>query len=167
MPLLFRLRRARRTNAEAIARVHVASWQAAYRDIIPNTTIDGFDLPRCIISWQRQLDSGVTVWVVTEDDLLVGFAEVRGSEVPVLYIHPGWWRLGLGSRLLRRALADIAKNGHRQAGIWVLADNAEAREFYDRHGGLARDWRTIRFSGSELAEVCYLFDMAAEAVDHQ
>jgi GNAT superfamily N-acetyltransferase len=167
MPPLFRLRRARHTNAEAIARVHVASWQAAYRDIIPSTTIEGFDLPGCIISWQRQLDSGVTVWVVTEDDLIVGFAEVRGSEVPVLYIHPGWWRLGLGSRLLRRALADIAKNGHRQAVIWVLADNAEARQFYGWHGGLARDRRTIRFGGSELAEVCYLFDMSAEAVDHQ
>jgi GNAT superfamily N-acetyltransferase len=163
MAALFRLRRARRTDAEAIARVHIASWQTAYRGLIPEEALKAFDLPRCLIGWQRTLDAGAHVWLATEDELVVGFAEIRGCEVPVLYIHPGWWRLGLGSRLLRRALAEIGKNGHRQAMIWVLADNADARQFYSRHGGQAGEQRIIRLGRVELAEVRYVF--AAAAVD--
>ncbi|MBR0643480.1 GNAT family N-acetyltransferase [Plastoroseomonas hellenica] len=47
-----------------------------------------------------------------------------------LYLEPGWWRRGLGSRLLGEALA--AHGG--RLSLFCIARNTAARRFYEHHG---------------------------------
>lgn len=163
MAELFRIRRAVRADAEAIARVHVESWREAYRGIIPEQAIEQFDFPRRAIAWQRLLDQRAMVWVATEDDLVIGFIEARGNEVPVIYLHPGWWHLGIGRRLLRRALDAIGRAGHARAHLWVLVDNARARAFYQRLGGVPGDSRPVQVGDRQLAEMRYTWKLPVTA----
>ena len=160
---LFAVRRARPADCEAIARVHVASWGAAYDGIIRAETIAHFDYMSRVALWRRALRSGAAIWVAVEDGLVIGFVEVRGDEVTVLYLHPGWWRLGLGGSLLRRSLQEIAASGYREAHLWVLAGNANARAFYSRLGGTAGDSRPVKVGRERLVELRYAWRLPALA----
>jgi ribosomal protein S18 acetylase RimI-like enzyme len=160
---IFALRRARSGDASAIARVHVASWAAAYDGLLRRETIAQYDLTHRAIAWQRSLRAGALAWVVTEDELVVGFVEVRGNEVTVLYLHPGWWRLGLGGALLRRGLREIGAAGYREAYLWVLAENGMARSFYGRLGGGAGDNRPVRVGKETLVEIRYAWRLPIPA----
>jgi ribosomal protein S18 acetylase RimI-like enzyme len=160
---LFRIRRARRTEALAIARVHVASWEEAYRGIIPADTLSRFDIASRSAMWQRVLQSSADVWVATEDDLVIGFVEARGDEISVLYLHPGWWRLGIGRMLLRRALRRIGAAGFPLAHLWVLVDNKDARSFYARLGGEPGESRPVVVGGHRLTEMRYTFKLPVPA----
>jgi len=151
----FSVRHATAADAGAIARVHVASWDAAYAGVIPDADLAGFTEARRAIQWQRLLDAGAKVWVAEEDDLAIGFVETRGEEVPVLYLHPGWWRLGLGRTLLRTALATIRRAGHVEAHLWVLHDNAGARAFYASLGGREGETRPVQVGRTVLTETRY------------
>ncbi len=151
----FTVRRAGVADAEAIARVHVASWDAAYADLIPEPSRRQFDVPRRAIQWQRLLDGGARVWVAMEDEVVVGFVEVRGPEIPVLYLHPGWWRLSLGRTLLVTALRAIRTAGHERAWLWVLQDNEPAKAFYTRLGGEPGTVRPVQVGDVVLTEMRY------------
>ena len=158
---LFAVRRARPADSESIARVHVASWEAAYDGIIRAETIAQFDYSARVALWRRALRSGAAIWVAAEDGLVIGFVEVRGDEVTVLYLHPGWWRLGLGRSLLRRSLQEIAAAGYREAHLWVLACNANARAFYSKLGGTAGDSRPVKVGRERLVELRYAWRLPA------
>lgn len=158
---LFAVRRARPADCESIARVHVASWEAAYEGIIRPETIAKFDYASRVALWRRALRGAGSVWVAAEDGLVIGFVEVRGDEVTVLYLHPGWWRLGLGGSLLRRSLHEIAASGYREAHLWVLAGNANARAFYARQGGTAGDSRPVQVGRDKLVELRYAWRLPA------
>jgi SAM-dependent methyltransferase/GNAT superfamily N-acetyltransferase len=73
-------------------------------------------------------------------DLVVGFLGLEGHELDQLYVRPGWWRRGIGSRLV-----ELAK-GRSPDGLalWTLQVNAGARRFYERHG-----FAVVRLTGGE------------------
>jgi ribosomal protein S18 acetylase RimI-like enzyme len=162
---IFSLRRAQLADATAMAEVHVASWHAAYRGIISDANLARFNVASRAASWRRALGSNdnASVWLALEDDLVVGFSEVRGGEVTVLYLHPGWWRLGLGRALLKRAFADIAATGWPEVFLWVLAANEAARAFYGAEGGVAGDSRPVKVGDSRLVEVRYAWKLPVVA----
>ena len=83
------------------------------------------------------------VWVVEEDDRVVGMAVLSEDTLSHLYVHPDAQDRGVGGALLRQAKA------RRPGGftLWVFQENAGARRFYERHG-----LRAVRFtdgSGNE------------------
>ncbi len=149
------IRRAESRDATQMAAVQVASWHEAYHDLIPPEVLDGFDLSRRAIEWRRTLDRGADAWVATEDELVVGIGKARVNEVEVLYVHPAWWNLGIGRRLLEAMWAEIAAAGHSTTFLWALSDNAAGRRFYERLGGTAGDRRPVRVGGIVLSEIAY------------
>jgi GNAT superfamily N-acetyltransferase len=165
------IRSAQPGDVEALARVHVASWRWAYRGIMPDEVLDS-------LSWQERRDRwrewvgdaepDMHTWVVTAqqpDDLstVVGFAswgpsrdDDTGPEVAELYaiyLAEPWSRRGLGTRLLRAGLDELAARFTRLA-VWVLQDNVGARAFY-MHCGLLPDGaqKTLEIGGRALVEV--------------
>jgi ribosomal protein S18 acetylase RimI-like enzyme len=134
------VRPARAGDADAIAAVHVAAWQHAYRGMLPSELLDGLSVEARAQRWRRQLadvESGRT-WVAGEP--VRGFVSVGPSrdedavegtgEVYALYVHPDAWGTGLGSRLMTAGLG-VLEDG---VTLWVLEANERARRFYGRHG---------------------------------
>lgn len=56
------------------------------------------------------------------------------GELYALYVTPAWWSAGAGRALMERVLTSLRAESYRRAVLWVLADNARARRFYERAG---------------------------------
>jgi GNAT superfamily N-acetyltransferase len=132
-------------DADAIAQVHVATWQAAYDGLLPAGYLASLAAERRAPIWRTALSSGsATVHVAVDDDALIGFAAVGPSrddgaaagtgELTAIYVDPDHWGEGTGAALHDAGLASLAAAGHTKATLWVLDTNRRARGFYGRHG---------------------------------
>jgi len=68
-------------------------------------------------------------WVVVDDDKVVGFIALIGTEVGAIFVDPSYHGRGLG-----KALMDKAYSLHSQLEVEVFKENAIGRRFYDRYG---------------------------------
>ncbi|TAM60193.1 MAG: GNAT family N-acetyltransferase [Chloroflexota bacterium] len=164
-----RIHRATATEAEAIARVHVRAWRAAYRGILPQPYLDGLDVASRAGSWGREMSTlpeERRPWVAIVDGRILGFCVAgpardedlgaRCAEVYAIYVDPECWAIGVGRALLDHQLAFLRRRGHAEACLWVLAANTRAIGFYE-HGRWAADGRrrSITIGGQEVEEVRY------------
>ncbi len=154
MRIEMRVRSATAGDAPRIAEIHVRSWQAAYRDILPDSLLDGLSVSEREQSWDTLLSDGGDRWLtlVAEDSsgVLVGFCSVATpsrdedaseatAEVGALYVDPEHWREGAGGVMLSTALEQLGQKGWHDAILWVLPENQAALAFYDRFGFLVED----------------------------
>jgi GNAT superfamily N-acetyltransferase len=140
------LRPATPQDAAAIAAVHVASWQVAYRGLLPDALLDGLDVDRRRTGWERLLTGAPRHGaVVAEDDgRITGFAHTvpardddadEGTgEVTSIYTVAEAWGSGTGRALMAAAIEQLRAAGFRSATLWVLDSNGRARRFYERAG---------------------------------
>jgi ribosomal protein S18 acetylase RimI-like enzyme len=56
------------------------------------------------------------------------------GELYALYLLPAWWSVGVGRALMTSVLDSLRGDRYRRVVLWVLADNARARRFYERAG---------------------------------
>ncbi len=156
-------------DAAHIATVHIRSWQAAYRGLVPQDYLDALDVSRRTESWQRALHAtdwskgGVVVAVPGPD--LLGFAgfgpsrdedETGVGEIRQIYLLPEAWGKGFGQRLMYAAVRRLAAADYAQATLWALATNARARRFYEKSGWvLDGAAKSDDLSGYQLNQVRY------------
>ncbi len=122
------IRRAAPADAQGIARVHVATWQFAYQQIVAPEVLAGLGVDDRAEAWSRRLAEGATAWVCEVDARVVGFASVDGARLMTLYVDPVAQGAGVGSALLAQAEGA----GARQ--LEVFEANGHARRFYDDRG---------------------------------
>lgn len=130
-------------DAIAIEAVRKASWQSAYGHLLPPTYFAGWDVADRAT---RRAPRPEARWIVAEDEAanLVGYVchgPSRDLDLPdsvgeiwALYVRPERFSTGVGRVLTTGALAALARSGHTDAALWVLADNPRARRFYAKAG---------------------------------
>jgi ribosomal protein S18 acetylase RimI-like enzyme len=158
------VREAREGDARPVAEVHVASWRAAYRGLLPDELLASLSVEERTERWQEWLRGGVGMIVLERDEAVMGFAafgpardgDADVGEVYAIYLDPREWGRGSGRALMDAAVARLRESGFDEAVLWVLETNERARRFYGAGG-----WRTdgatkvdIR-RGFELPEVRY------------
>jgi len=140
-------------DAAAIAAVHVASWEGAYRGMVPDEAIDRRTLARQTAMWEELLGGtgdpvdGGRPWVCIAErsSATIGFASLHvpsrdagagdgTAELSALYVEPGAWRSGAGRALMDAALAEAMARGCEDVTPGVLEPNLRARAFYERCG---------------------------------
>ncbi len=153
-------------DVPAIARVHVDTWRATYRGIVPDDFLDGLTYEGRERQWTAALGPGSrTRLFVGEDDAgrVVGFAacgpELGGDpdyrgELYALYIDAAAQGRGLGRQLVRAVAGRLADEGMTSLLLWVLAENP-SRGFYERLGGREVRTQPIAIGGATLEEVAY------------
>ncbi|HEX6286464.1 MAG TPA: GNAT family N-acetyltransferase [Acidimicrobiia bacterium] len=151
-------------DADALARVHITSWQTAYRGIFSDEFLDGLDLAARQRWWRNRLEEGARVPVVGDPAVgfcFVGDADDEGwGEVYAIYVHPHHWGEGLGRRLLSAGSDLLRDTGHTRALLWVLRDNQRARRFYESLGWqVSRPIRVEEIGGTQVTEVRYETDL--------
>ena len=170
---IIRIRRARRSDAAAIGRVHVETWQSAYAGLLPEAMLAQMSDVRQSAWWARALeDAGESrgIFVAEHDELgVVGFGscgpvrdhpegldgtEKRVGEVYTLYVEPDFQDQGLGRRLLDAMFKQLRGEGCDTAVLWMLADNP-TRFFYEAMGGRFVGQRTDTMAGQDVDEVAY------------
>lgn len=162
--LQMHVREATIEDAEAIARVHLASWKTTYPGIIPQDYIDGLRIENGIADWQARLIEKKTAILVAEEDCGVfGFAAggailhpVAGyqGELGAIYLLASHQGKGAGAALLLRMAGDLRQRGFANMVVWVLRDNP-ACGFYRRLGGLPVAEQSIEIGGKALPEIAF------------
>jgi GNAT superfamily N-acetyltransferase len=155
-------------DADAIGRIQVESWRAAYAGLMPDEVIAGFDVESRQQLWREGLARtprlGSATFVVEDGGEVAGFASVGASrdgdaegeaELYAVYLHPSRWSQGIGRALLRRAEESMRSSGFRHAILWVLEGNERGERFY-RAAGWEQDGRKVdEFHGATVAELRY------------
>jgi ribosomal protein S18 acetylase RimI-like enzyme len=148
-------------DAEAVARVHVETWQAAYAHVFPREELELLGGERSARRAEMHRRSPPIVAEVAGE--IVGFVSVGAASDPgsdgelyALYVHPDHWGRGVGRRLITAGEERLLELGHRHAILWVLEDNPRARRFYELAGWkFDGTTRPIEIFGIEVPEVRY------------
>jgi GNAT superfamily N-acetyltransferase len=152
--------------------VHTRSWQSAYGHIFGAERLAGIDVARRRAGWERALANPERdVFVFEDDGSVVAFVGSFPSrdrdaegELGEIYALPEAWGKGVGHALMEASVAALRERGYADAILWVLAENARARAFYDREG-----WRldgaekTDEFLGVKVRELRYRIILGSES----
>ena len=152
-------------DAAAIARVHVESWRTTYRGQLPDDFLDSLNETQYAERWRRSLsDEGTRVYVAEDGREVVAFAsagrERAGEdgytgELYAIYVLKHAQGRGHGKSLVRAVTAGLRDMGLHDMIVWVLRDNAHARSFYERLGGVYVRTQPITIGSAVIAEVAY------------
>ena len=140
-------------DADAIATIHIASWRAAYRGLLPDELLAALDHGQRAALWASVLTRDrprSSAFVVESDGVPLGFADLRPSlevdsdpvtvgEVAAVYVDPGHWGGGAGRALMTAIEERAAEFGYARLELRVLEQNAAARGFYERLGWATDD----------------------------
>jgi len=162
------VRLARAGDADAIGRIQVETWRAAYTGLMPDEAVAGFDVASRQQQWRELLGGmprpGGATFVVEDGGEVVGFASVGASrdeeaeqeaELYAIYLHPSCWDRGIGRALLQRAEESMRSSGFRRAVLWVLDGNERAIRFYETAGWEADGRKDDEFQGASVTELRY------------
>ena len=142
----FVLRDAQSDDLEAVAGIHVAGWQSAYRGIIADERLDRLTVEQRLGLWQEWWQGDrVLLRVAVSAGAVVGFlrrspardfanAPADAAEISHLYLDPTQVGSGVGAALFEEALASARAEGFSGLVLWVLERNLRARRFYERFG---------------------------------
>lgn len=139
------LRPAEPADALAVARVHVRSWQRAYRTLLPDAYLDQLRPEERAARYDFATTDPLKphTLVAVDDNGIRGFATTapsRDADLPgagelyALYVDPDAWNRGYGLALIAAARRRLAENGADHAILWLLEGNARADRFYRADG---------------------------------
>lgn len=164
------IREASPDDAAGIARVHVDTWQSAYKGIVPDDFLARLSYEVREASWKSGLSNPGNPWFVyvaqdSETGQVVGFASggpIREPVVPgyegelgALYVLQERQGQGIGKSLVRAVASRLRDMDVRSMMLWVLSDNEPARRFYEVIGGVKVADNLFEMGGAMLGEVAY------------
>lgn len=135
------IRRAELADAGKIAAMHIATWRAAYRGIVPNAYLESLSVEQREATCRESLSKGVPAILVACDNadiigwVVFGRARDAGQsglvgEVEALYVAPAHWSHGVGRELWLTARRLLRKQGFTKIIVWSLMENSRADRFY-------------------------------------
>jgi ribosomal protein S18 acetylase RimI-like enzyme len=146
--------------------VHVASWHANYRGLVPDEQIEARSLDVRRDQWRKCFDDPARITLVAQErEQIQGFAsallidaKTHGFEsyLQTLYLLPEVQGRGIGRDLLRELARRLRERGITSMALRTLRLN-RARTFYERLGarlvpeGIAND-------AGQFDDVVYAFD---------
>lgn len=165
------IRRADPQDAMEVARVHVGSWQAAYRGLLPQSYLDQLrpEDRAARYDFANADPRAPQTLVAVDGEAIVGFATFMPSrdadkpdfgELCALYVPPEQWGRGVGAALSAAAREELVKRGFRNALLWVMEGNQRAERFYRRDGWMADGMqRTDTVWDVTVSELRYLREL--------
>ena len=153
-------------DIEEVAKIIVDDWKIAYKGIIDNEYLEKLiykDKAKRIK--EKYLKQKALVYV--ENDKIKGYCrfgenrdnEKEYGEIYALYIKSGEKNNGIGKKLSKKAMKILTERVYKEAVIWCLKENKNARIFYEKIGGKLFKERKIPIGDKEYDEVCYKYKL--------
>jgi ribosomal protein S18 acetylase RimI-like enzyme len=161
---LIEVRRAKPSDATAIATTHDDAWRATYQGVIPGPELDKLINRRGPDWWESAIRKGSRVAVLVFGDTIAGYANYGRNrarslyydgEIYELYLRPEFQGLGFGRKLFNAARRDLAQSGLTSMVVWALSDNESAVGFYRSLGGRAVARSSERFGDKVLEKIAF------------
>lgn len=160
------IRRAVAADAATVGRIHVESWNVAYRGIMPDDVIARTDLAYRTAFWaERITDVERPVFLIEENGEPVAFCQMiptkdpdddpaRVGHITSLHVLPHLRGKGYGRQLIQLVFAEFRTRGFAAVTLWVLQENWKARRFYEKCG-FELDGGKRTYSRTNVPEVRY------------
>jgi len=160
------IRRAESGDAETVGRIHVESWNVAYRGIMPDDVIARTDLVYRTAFWaERIADPERPVYLLEKNGQAVAFCQMiptqdadddatRVGHITSLHVLPDLRGHGYGRALMDHVFEEFQRRGFAEVTLWVLEENRSARAFYETYG-FRLDGGTRRYPRTNVPEVRY------------
>lgn len=154
------VRPVRVSDAEAIGRVHAATWHETYDHLISTAALEKVSPRRLAELWTSWASQGPEYiqFAALVDGEVVGFAgsgpsrdkdAPRDRELYFIYLLAKYQGTGIGQQLFNAVVPE-----GQPLYLWVAEDNPRAHRFYQRNGFAADDAsHTEPFLGEMLTEV--------------
>ena len=165
--VLIEIRRAKASDASAVAETHDEAWRGAYQGVIPSLELDKLITRRGPDWWDSAIRKGSRISILAFGDKVAGYANYGRNrarslfyegEIYELYLRPEYQGLGFGRRLFTAARRDLAQSGFKSLVVWALSDNEPALEFYRALGGKAVARSSERFGERSLEKVAFAWN---------
>src|ERR1700719_2343794 len=162
--ILIEVRRAKPSDATAVAATHDEAWRGAYQGVIPGPELDKLINRRGPQWWDSAIRKGSRVSVLVFGDKVAGYANYGRQrarslhfegEIYELYLRPEFQGLGFGRRLFSSARRDLLQSGLKSMVVWALSDNDPATEFYRALGGRMVARSSEKFGPKSLDKVAF------------
>ncbi|MGD8175313.1 N-acetyltransferase family protein [Marinimicrobium sp. ARAG 43.8] len=164
------LRKAEPRDAEAIGKVRVAAWRAAYQHFMPKEFLKALDPANNLAELKERLSnqsSDFTLSVAEDLRQVVAFSivgkpryEAAGKTIELwaLNVLPEYWRMGIGSRLVERAITYALDAGFESIELWCIKGNTPAQEAYKKLGFTesGQERSSSQLTGNTLHELHYI-----------
>jgi ribosomal protein S18 acetylase RimI-like enzyme len=134
-----KIRPATDRDRAAIAAVHAASWQDAYRGILSDDYLESRVTDDRSRHWREIAICPDDVVIVADDGRVIGFIAISCRPEPYidnLHVLPGLRSRGVGRQLMVAAAEALLCRGKSTAYLWVFEQNRRAVRFYERLGGV-------------------------------
>ena len=149
------------SDAPDIAEILMRSWEVAYGNIIPVDFIQKRNSIRMEQFKQAITEENDTYYTIQTDGKTVGYmrvvnalsdddSECEVSDLEQIYLHPDYYRQGIGTRAMNFAYSVALSSRKTVMIVWVLAENTAAIKFYGKCGFVADGERKKREYGKVL-----------------
>ncbi len=139
------IRKAEIKDAQQLAHLHIASWKCAYRGIVSNSILNNLDETRRAAAFEKSFEIKLgKTYLIEENESVIGFTtfgncrdddrDENTGEIWGVYISPDHWRMGYGSKITAFAENILRSMNKKEIVLWVLKDNDDARNFYEKIG---------------------------------
>jgi GNAT superfamily N-acetyltransferase len=168
------LRPATPADADLIASIHSASWQATYRGLLPDAFLDGEVTRERAAYWQVRLCApgaerrNVVIAEIAGEP--IGFACVERQPdsawdvlLDNLHALPGHQGIGVGKLLMRAAVDWARAQGETQLYLYVLEGNTPAIGFYERQGWQFAGAEPDHMGGVDITALRYVYQLDGRA----
>lgn len=180
------IRQAGVEDARTIAEIHIAAWRESYVELMPSRLLAGLDIDARTTRWRNLLiasgeggDDAIFL-AQREGDAPAGFATCGRqrsekltrigfeADFSAIYVLRSLQRQGAGRRLMGAMAANLRASGYKNAAVWVLRDNPQARRFYEALGGEATGVEGVwSIEGLDIPDLAYGWRDLTRLVDHQ
>jgi len=165
-----KVRPARLDDCHDLGYIHVESWKAAYKGIVPDSFLDEMSVERSENRFINAISQGSerNIIALIEDKVagFMCFGKCRDEDVDEtygeiwgIYLHSTFWRKGIGSELLLYGISCLKAEGYSKATLWVLEDNSNARKFYEKFGFVFSGIKKEISLGITSNEIRYVKDL--------
>ena len=168
------LRVATAADADLIASIHAASWQATYRGLLPDAFLDREVVRERAAYWHARLTApGADRRVVLLAERAgepIGFVCVErqpdspwGVLLDNLHALPAHQGIGAGKLLMRAAEDWAREHGEAQLYLYVLEGNTGAIAFYEHQGWRFSGAEPDHMGGVDITALRYVYRLDAQA----
>jgi ribosomal protein S18 acetylase RimI-like enzyme len=153
-------------DAKAIAEIHVAAWQAAFKGLVPDEQLAAMSVDKRQAFWREAITlAEPQVMVATDAERVVGFVAFDRSrdkgtppttgEIWAIAAAPALWSTGVGLALWDAARDALLEEGCTKVTVWLPLRNERALRFHEL-AGFKREMasaKTVEMGGVKVEEI--------------
>ncbi len=161
------IRRALPSDAEAIARIKLATWRSTYAPILDPAYLANLTLEGIADDWRRRIEADDVIFVEEEDGMVRGYALWMALPVDdwrhknmlaALYVDPDSQGRGVGKRLIATCALWAMSAGHSGMMISAFEQNTHALDLYRSLGAVDVRHGTYEVDGRGYPDILLAFD---------